>query len=231
MPSLHDFDFVAAAASDGSEPAALGGVQRFLERFGYMRPQTVGAFAANTLDDGTGQGLRLYQAFHGLPVTGVADDATVAEMSKPRCGFPDFPDVADFEVDGRKWDRTALSYRIINSTPDLSDAEVRAAMRAAAAQTTLADFLRRAEEHDVPASRINTLDDLPTDAQVVHNATFVERAHPAAGMLREARPAPTFSATPAEVSAPAPLFGEHSDQIVRELGLDPATLRAAGVVH
>jgi crotonobetainyl-CoA:carnitine CoA-transferase CaiB-like acyl-CoA transferase len=93
------------------------------------------------------------------------------------------------------------------------------------------DFLRGAETHDVPASRINTIHELPADAQVVHNGVFVERDHPIAGRLREPRPAPRFSATPASVSRPAPGFGQHSDDIVTELGLDAAELRAAGVIH
>jgi crotonobetainyl-CoA:carnitine CoA-transferase CaiB-like acyl-CoA transferase len=108
--------------------------------------------------------------------------------------------------------------------------EMIALLREAAAVTTIEDFLRRAEEHDVPASRINTLAELPYDPQIVHNATFVERAHPVAGMLREPRPAPRFSATPARVSAPAPLAGQHTDEIVAELGLDPVALRACGAV-
>ena len=49
-------------------------------------------------------------------------------------------------------------------------------------------------------------------------------------MLREAQPAPRFSATPVEMSRPAPMMGEHSDEIVRELGLDPIALRASGVI-
>lgn len=99
-----------------------------------------------------------------------------------------------------------------------------------ALETDLADFLEAAEEHDVPASKINTLDDLVTDPQVVHNAVFVERHHPVAGRLREPRPAPVFSDTPARVSGFAPRLGEHSDEIVRALGLDPDVLRAAGVI-
>jgi crotonobetainyl-CoA:carnitine CoA-transferase CaiB-like acyl-CoA transferase len=109
--------------------------------------------------------------------------------------------------------------------------ELVAIMRESAKSTTVADFLDAAAEHDVPASKINTVAELPSDPQVVHNGTFVEREHPVAGMLREARPAPVFSSTPAEVSAPAPMFGQHSDEIVRQLGLDPAALRAAGAIH
>jgi crotonobetainyl-CoA:carnitine CoA-transferase CaiB-like acyl-CoA transferase len=82
----------------------------------------------------------------------------------------------------------------------------------------------------VPASRINHLHELADDGQVLHNEVFVERDHPVAGRLREPRPAPRFSATPASVADHAPRFGEHSDEIVTELGLDAAELRAAGVI-
>lgn len=130
MPSNSSFRFLeAVGAEKGATSPAVGAVQQFLERFGYMRPATVGAFSAEMFDDSTERAVRLYQAFNGLPVTGEIDEGTVAEMSKPRCGFPDFPNVAAFEVDGRKWDRTDLTYRVRNATPDLTGAEVRDAMR------------------------------------------------------------------------------------------------------
>lgn len=91
-------------------------------------------------------------------------------------------------------------------------------------------FMEGAERHDVPASKINALDDLPNDPQIVHNEVFLEREHPAAGRLREAQPAAHLSSTPAAVSSPAPMFGQHSDEIVTELGLDAAALRAAHVI-
>jgi crotonobetainyl-CoA:carnitine CoA-transferase CaiB-like acyl-CoA transferase len=109
-------------------------------------------------------------------------------------------------------------------------AEMVPLLREAALRTTLADFERLTEEHDVPASRVNTLAELHADPQIRHNATLVERTHPAAGRLREPRPAPRLSVTPAAVSSPAPMYGEHSDEIVTELGLDPSQLRAAGVI-
>jgi len=103
-------------------------------------------------------------------------------------------------------------------------------MRQYAAETTTEDFLRRAEEYDVPASKITSLAEIAFDPQVVHNQVFVERDHPVAGRMREPRPAARFSATPQTVGAPAPLFGEHTDAIVRELGLDPDELRSAGAI-
>jgi crotonobetainyl-CoA:carnitine CoA-transferase CaiB-like acyl-CoA transferase len=103
-------------------------------------------------------------------------------------------------------------------------------MREASATTTVEQFLAGAETHDVPASKINHLHELHHDNQVVHNEIFVEREHPAAGRLREPRPAARFSQTPSAVSAHAPGFGQHSDEIVTELGLDAGALRAAGVI-
>ena len=104
-------------------------------------------------------------------------------------------------------------------------------MREMAEVTSVDDFMAGAEAHDVPASKINSIDEIPHDPQAIHNEIFVERRHPAAGMIREPRPAARLSATPAVVSGHAPLFGEHSDEIVAELGLDPVALRAAGVIH
>lgn len=104
-------------------------------------------------------------------------------------------------------------------------------LRDAAAATTVEQLLQGAEEHDVPASKVNTLPELPTDPQAVHNEVFVERDHPLAGRVREPRPAPRFSHTPADVSGFAPAYGAHSDEIAQSLGFDAAELRAAGVIH
>lgn len=106
-----------------------------------------------------------------------------------------------------------------------------AMMREGAAATSVADFLAGAEEHDVPASRIVTLAELHEDDQVRHNEIFVERRHPLAGTIREPRPAARMSSTPQRVSDHAPSYGQHSDDIATELGLDATALREAGIIH
>lgn len=103
-------------------------------------------------------------------------------------------------------------------------------MREYAAATSVEDFLRGAEEHDVPASAIHTIDELPGIAQVLHNEIFVERDHPMAGRVREVRSPARFSHTPSRVGHPAPGYGQHSDEIVTELGLDAAAMRSAGII-
>lgn len=105
-----------------------------------------------------------------------------------------------------------------------------AAVSEATAGASVDTFLGAAIEHDVPVAPVLGLDDLPHDPQVARNEVFVERRHPQAGRMRETRPAARFSATPAQPGAPAPAMGEHSDEIVAELGLDAAELRAAGVI-
>ena len=52
-------------------------------------------------------------------------------------------------------------------------------------------------------------------------------------MPRAAKPAARFSATPQAPGAAPPLLGEHTDEVLAELGVDASTckeLRDAGVV-
>ncbi|XP_008072754.1 interstitial collagenase [Carlito syrichta] len=67
--------------------------------------------------------LKEMQKFFGLKVTGKPDPETLKVMKQPRCGVPD---VAQFVLtEGNpRWQKTDLTYRIENYTPDLPKAEV-----------------------------------------------------------------------------------------------------------
>lgn len=86
--------------------------------------------------------------------------------------------------------------------------------------------------NDVPFARVRTLPELPEDPQVRHNELLEEIVHPHAGKLRQARPAPRYSATPARSGGPAPTAGQHTDEILAELGMADRinALRNSGVV-
>jgi len=102
----------------------------------------------------------------------------------------------------------------------------------AAAKLTREEFERRLAAEDVPHGIVRRLDEIHTDPQVVSNGTLVERNHPIAGRMREPRHAALFRGTPIDDPAPAPGLGQHSDEILSELGWGDrcAELREAGIV-
>jgi crotonobetainyl-CoA:carnitine CoA-transferase CaiB-like acyl-CoA transferase len=96
-----------------------------------------------------------------------------------------------------------------------------------------AEWLSRLETEDVPCAPVLSREEVLRDAQVAANELIVESEHPHAGAMRQPRPAARFEATPAGLHRPAPLLGEHTDEILRELGISAqaaADLRVAGVV-
>ncbi len=98
---------------------------------------------------------------------------------------------------------------------------------------TSAEWLELLDAEQVPCAPILTREDLLEDEQVAANELIVESEHPHAGPMRQTRPAARFESTPAEIRLPAPLHGEHTDEILAEAGVSPerlAELRAAAVI-
>ena len=98
---------------------------------------------------------------------------------------------------------------------------------------TTAEWMERLEAEDVPCAPVLTRDALVAHPQVRAGGTLVEFDHPAAGRLRQARPAARFETTPSALRWGAPALGEHTDALLEEAGFPPAeiaALRAAGAV-
>jgi peptidoglycan hydrolase-like protein with peptidoglycan-binding domain len=136
-----------AGLKQGSKGDDVDRLHRYLSTFGYMESPIRSAFGvavgkaavpapkSNVFDENTAQALKHFQEFNHLPVTGKLDEATLALMSKPRCGFPDtHPDVADFVLQGNKWTKNALTYGFQNFSPDLTQTQIRSAIQQALAQ-------------------------------------------------------------------------------------------------
>jgi crotonobetainyl-CoA:carnitine CoA-transferase CaiB-like acyl-CoA transferase len=83
---------------------------------------------------------------------------------------------------------------------------------------TTAEWLTLFREHDIWAGPIYSYADLVDDAQITHNATFVEYDHPTEGHVKTPGFPIKFSKTPCTVYRGAPLTGEHTRDVLREAG-------------
>ena len=107
------------------------------------------------------------------------------------------------------------------------------AVHAAAAAMPLAEAVEALDRHQVPFGVVLGVEDIAADPQAVHNRLFAEHDHPAMGRVRQPRPAPRFSATPAELREPSsPTHGQHTDDVLSELGRSDSIdqLRDDGVI-
>jgi crotonobetainyl-CoA:carnitine CoA-transferase CaiB-like acyl-CoA transferase len=86
------------------------------------------------------------------------------------------------------------------------------------------EWLERLDREGVPCAPVLDRHEVFAQEQVKVNETVAEYDHPVAGRIRQPRPAARFDRTPAEPTRHAPLLGEHSREILTELGFDPDTL-------
>jgi len=100
-------------------------------------------------------------------------------------------------------------------------------------QNTCEHWIALCEQHDIPACKVNTLDDILAHPQIAANGLIVERQDPKRGRIRILGPPVKMSAHTVGVERLAPMIGEHTDEVLREFGLstdEVAALRAAKVV-
>jgi crotonobetainyl-CoA:carnitine CoA-transferase CaiB-like acyl-CoA transferase len=98
---------------------------------------------------------------------------------------------------------------------------------------TTAHWLERLGVEQVPCAPILECHELLTDAQVAANELIEEVDHPQVGRIRHIRPAARFDRTPARVRGFAPTLGQHTDEVLAEIGLEEselAALRTAGTI-
>jgi crotonobetainyl-CoA:carnitine CoA-transferase CaiB-like acyl-CoA transferase len=115
--------------------------------------------------------------------------------------------------------------------PEAFQALLRRVYAAVSAMTT-AEAIRGMEAERAPCGAVLGPAQLHLDPQVVALGMLEDSTHPSAGRVRQPRPAARFGATPARTGAPAPTIGQHTDEILAELGMREqiAALRAAGAV-
>jgi CoA:oxalate CoA-transferase len=85
----------------------------------------------------------------------------------------------------------------------------------------------------VPESPINTYDRVFTDPHVLEREMVVGVKHPVAGPTRVVGIPVKLSDTPGAIRRPAPVLGEHTAEILTELGYsetDQERLRTSGAI-
>ena len=84
----------------------------------------------------------------------------------------------------------------------------------------------------VPAARVNDVAHMVQDPQIIARNMIVEQEHPTAGKIRVVGVPVKLSETPGGVRTPAPLIGQHTDEVIGGLGHGErlAALREQGVI-
>ena len=102
--------------------------------------------------------------------------------------------------------------------------DLAAAVDLALADLTTTEVLVKLRANDMPGGPVYSFDELHNDPQIVHNGSLIERVSTSIGELREPRPAARFGAVQPDPAGSAPNLGEHTTEVLAELGIDPAVL-------
>ena len=98
---------------------------------------------------------------------------------------------------------------------------------------TNAEWMAACQAREIPCAPVTDLEELLEDAHIRAVGLFEQHSHPSEGETLLTGVPVTFSATPGEIRRPAPRFGEHGAELLREAGMtdaDIAALREAGAL-
>lgn len=125
-------------------------------------------------------------------------------------------------------DRFAEPFRR-QANADALEAELTTAFHANTREHWMAQLIA----HDVPCGKVQDYVEAGADPQALENGYITTVEHPNLGTLRVVGSPVQLSETPASVRLPAPELGQHTEEILLELGYDweqIGGLREAGVI-
>jgi crotonobetainyl-CoA:carnitine CoA-transferase CaiB-like acyl-CoA transferase len=91
-------------------------------------------------------------------------------------------------------------------------------------QHTTAEWLARLDAADVPCAPILRRGEIIHNEQVVARGIIAEFEQPGVGRVRQPKPAARFTVNAATIGGPAPRVGQHSREVLRDLGYSEAAI-------
>ena len=87
-------------------------------------------------------------------------------------------------------------------------------------------WIGRLNEGGCPCGRVMDVPEVFSDPQVLAQDLVLDVPHPSAGTVRMTGFPVKFSATPCEMTRPAPRLGEHTEEVLAEIGYGPERITA-----
>ena len=89
------------------------------------------------------------------------------------------------------------------------------------------------KKDSIPVSKVHSIDRVFSDPQVLHRQMVIDVEHPDLGEVKQIGIAIKLSNTPGKVRSTSPLLGEHTEEILSDLGYTKeqiVALREAGAL-
>ncbi|HEX6989532.1 MAG TPA: CoA transferase [Bacillota bacterium] len=182
----------------------------------YTVWESASYFATGEVPQPTGTAHRLtapYQAFptrDGHVIVGGANQANWERI----CRALERPDLVDDERFRTPADRMRNREELVALLEEIFRAR------------TTGEWLERLAREGVPSGPVYDLAQVYADPHVEAREMVVSRSHPVAGDVRMIGVPVKLSRTPGAVHRPAPMLGEHTAEVLAELGFDAGRIRA-----